>query len=213
MTKPGAVAGGGEGAAAGDPRVALVTGANKGIGLHIARQLAQRGLLVLVGSREAERGRAAVAELVGEGLDVRLLDLDVTETASVAAAAKQVGADPGRLEVLVNNVGIISELAPTSQRQGGPAVPLRDQCLRCGGGDARPAAAASPLPGAADRQRLQRVGVDRGPHRPEGLDYGPKQNYEKISQHLLWQTRTGSGSSNNRVRSQGVCDRTPPGGS
>lgn len=78
MTKTGADADGAEGAAAGDPQVALVTGANKGIGLHIARQLAQRGLLLLVGSRDAERGRAAVAELVGEGLDVRLLVLDVT---------------------------------------------------------------------------------------------------------------------------------------
>jgi NADP-dependent 3-hydroxy acid dehydrogenase YdfG len=117
MTKSGAGADGAEGAAAGDPRVALVTGANKGIGLHIARQ-AQRGLLVLVGSRDVERGgRAAVAELVGEGLDVRLLVLDVTDEASVAAAAEQVGADPGRLDVLVNNAGIASGLAPTSEVQ------------------------------------------------------------------------------------------------
>lgn len=98
-----------------DPRVALVTGANKGIGLHIARQLAQRGLTVLLGARNAERGRAAVAGLVGEGLDVRLLVLDVTDAGSVAAAAEQVAKDPGRLDVLVNNAGITSGLAPTSQ--------------------------------------------------------------------------------------------------
>jgi NAD(P)-dependent dehydrogenase (short-subunit alcohol dehydrogenase family) len=59
-----------------------------------------------------------VAELVGEGLNVRLLVLDVTDEASVAASAKQVSADPGRLDVLVNNAGITSELDPTSQVHG-----------------------------------------------------------------------------------------------
>jgi NAD(P)-dependent dehydrogenase (short-subunit alcohol dehydrogenase family) len=60
-------------------KIALVTGANKGIGKHIARQLAQAGLLVFVGSRDRARGHAAVDELAAEGLSVRLLPLDVTD--------------------------------------------------------------------------------------------------------------------------------------
>lgn len=96
-------------------RVAVVTGANKGIGRHIARQLAQRGLLVLLGSRDKSRGQAAVAELVEEGLDVRLLQLDVTDPRSAAVAAGQVAHDPGRVDVLVNNAGITSGLDAASQ--------------------------------------------------------------------------------------------------
>ena len=78
---------------------ALVTGANKGIGRQIAHQLATAGLTVYVGSRDAERGRAAVAEI---GTGARLLILDVTDAASIAAAASQVG----ELDILVNNAGI-----------------------------------------------------------------------------------------------------------
>jgi NAD(P)-dependent dehydrogenase (short-subunit alcohol dehydrogenase family) len=78
---------------------AVVTGANKGIGKHIARKLADAGVTVYVGSRDAERGSAAVAEI---GERARLLVLDVTDAASVAAAAAQVDS----LDVLVNNAGI-----------------------------------------------------------------------------------------------------------
>jgi NAD(P)-dependent dehydrogenase (short-subunit alcohol dehydrogenase family) len=81
------------------PSTALVTGANKGLGKHIAGQLAAAGVIVYVGSRDAERGRAAVAEI---GERARLLVLDVTDDASVAAAARQVGS----LDILVNNAGI-----------------------------------------------------------------------------------------------------------
>jgi NAD(P)-dependent dehydrogenase (short-subunit alcohol dehydrogenase family) len=79
--------------------VALVTGANTGIGKHIAHQLATAGVTVYVGSRNAERGRAAVAEI---GTGARLLVLDVTDAASIAAAASQVS----KLDILVNNAGI-----------------------------------------------------------------------------------------------------------
>jgi NAD(P)-dependent dehydrogenase (short-subunit alcohol dehydrogenase family) len=79
---------------------ALVTGANKGIGKEIARQLAEAGLTVLVGSRDADRGRRACAEIGG---DTRLLVLDVTDEAGIAAAAAQVDT----LDVLVNNAGIM----------------------------------------------------------------------------------------------------------
>jgi NAD(P)-dependent dehydrogenase (short-subunit alcohol dehydrogenase family) len=83
--------------------IALVTGANKGIGLATARRLAGLGWTVLLGSRSAERGVAAAATLDGE---VVALTIDVTDDASVTTAAKDVEARFGRLDVLVNNAGI-----------------------------------------------------------------------------------------------------------
>ncbi|MEU8300364.1 SDR family NAD(P)-dependent oxidoreductase [Micromonospora sp. NPDC048909] len=85
-------------------KIALVTGANKGVGRHITRQLAQAGVSVLASSRDTPRGQRTVDELRAEGLDVQLLQLDVTDAASVAAAAAQVTA----LDILVNNAGISS---------------------------------------------------------------------------------------------------------
>ncbi|MCO6010174.1 SDR family oxidoreductase [Actinoallomurus purpureus] len=82
-----------------DNSIALVTGANKGIGKEIARQLADAGLTVYVGSRDAARGERAVEEIGG---DARPLVLDVTDAASIADAARQVDA----LDILVNNAGI-----------------------------------------------------------------------------------------------------------
>ena len=85
-----------------DNSIAVVTGANKGIGREIARQLAGAGMTVYAGSRDAARGERAVAEMGG---GTRLLVLDVTDEASIAAAARQVG----DLDILVNNAGISSE--------------------------------------------------------------------------------------------------------
>lgn len=85
--------------------IALVTGANKGIGKEIARGLARLGHTVLVGARDTTRGKEAVAELDG---DVRLQQLDVTDAESIAAAAQSIETEFGRLDVLVNNAGILS---------------------------------------------------------------------------------------------------------
>ncbi len=93
-----------------DTTIALVTGANKGIGLAAARRLAELGWTVLLGSRDPERGAAAVAEL--GGLDVRAVELDVTSETSVRDAAKLVDAEYGRLDVLVNNAGISGSRVP-----------------------------------------------------------------------------------------------------
>lgn len=86
-------------------KTALVTGANKGIGYEIARGLAQRGFRVGVGARDDVRRQDAVEKLRAEGLDVFGVALDVTDDASVAAAAAQVEAEGG-LDVLVNNAAI-----------------------------------------------------------------------------------------------------------
>lgn len=87
-------------------QIALVTGANKGIGIETARQLAKKGMTVLMGSRDDSRGLAAAAKLKKAGLDAHFIQLDVTDEASVAASAKQIKKDFGRLDVLVNNAAI-----------------------------------------------------------------------------------------------------------
>ncbi|MBO4257973.1 SDR family oxidoreductase [Streptomyces griseorubiginosus] len=89
-------------------RTALVTGANKGIGRHIAARLAAEGFTVYVGARDAGRGRRAVEEI---GERARPLVLDVTDPVSVARAAAQVE----HLDVLVNNAGINPSLAPPTE--------------------------------------------------------------------------------------------------
>jgi NAD(P)-dependent dehydrogenase (short-subunit alcohol dehydrogenase family) len=86
-----------------DMPVALVTGANQGIGLQIAKDLVAHGFAVLVGSRNFERGEAAAKEI---GPGAHALQLDVTDHASIAAAAARVGQEFGRLDVLVNNAAI-----------------------------------------------------------------------------------------------------------
>jgi NAD(P)-dependent dehydrogenase (short-subunit alcohol dehydrogenase family) len=86
-----------------DQPVALVTGANQGIGLQIAKDLVAHGFTVLVGSRDFERGEAAAKEV---GPDARALQLDVTNRASITAAAERVGNEFGRLDVLVQNAAI-----------------------------------------------------------------------------------------------------------
>lgn len=86
-----------------DKRVALVTGANKGIGLQIAKDLAAKGVTVVVGARDPAQGRAAAAAIEG---DARAVRLDVTDAASIAAAAAFLRAELGRLDVLVNNAGV-----------------------------------------------------------------------------------------------------------
>ncbi|WP_432825751.1 SDR family oxidoreductase [Dactylosporangium sp. CA-092794] len=89
--------------------IALVTGANKGLGREIVRQLAERGMRVYLGARDEARGRAAAGQLAFSG-DVRFVQLDVTDPGSVAAAVATIEAESGRLDVLVNNAGISSEI-------------------------------------------------------------------------------------------------------
>lgn len=88
-------------------RVAVVTGSNKGIGLAICRQLAERGLRVILTSRDIAKGQVAQRKLSEEGADVVYHRLDVDSDDSVAELARSVESDQGRVDVLVNNAGIL----------------------------------------------------------------------------------------------------------
>lgn len=87
--------------------IALVTGANKGLGKEVARQLGKRGLRVYLGSRNWTRGEEAAGELIAEGLDVVSAQIDITNDESVTALARELQRQHGRLDVLVNNAGVL----------------------------------------------------------------------------------------------------------
>jgi NAD(P)-dependent dehydrogenase (short-subunit alcohol dehydrogenase family) len=93
--------------------IALITGANKGIGRETARQFGARGFTVLAGARDEDRGLEAERELRAEGAEVRFVRLDVTDDASVRQAAELIERDYGRLDVLVNNAGIARGSLPS----------------------------------------------------------------------------------------------------
>ena len=86
-------------------RVALVTGANKGLGLEIARQLATQGVTVVVAARDEAKAQAAAEQLKGEGLDVHPLQLDVTRAGDIERVPAWIQQHTGQLDILVNNAG------------------------------------------------------------------------------------------------------------
>ncbi|MDX3071160.1 SDR family NAD(P)-dependent oxidoreductase [Streptomyces sp. NPDC088354] len=90
--------------------ITLVTGGNKGLGRETARQLVERGHTVWIGSRDTARGRAAA-----DDLGARFLQLDVTDDASVTAAAEELRRQEGRLDVLVNNAGVFEGMVNAEQ--------------------------------------------------------------------------------------------------
>lgn len=89
-----------------DKKVALVTGANKGIGFEIARQLAQKKITVLLGARDRKRGIAACGRLESAGLEAHFIPIDVVKATSIEAAIGKIKDDFKRLDILVNNAGI-----------------------------------------------------------------------------------------------------------
>ena len=92
----------------GSPRkVALITGANKGIGFEITRQLGLAGMTVLLGARNSKQGEASAAILRGEGIDVHTRPLDLLKEETITAAAEWIASQYERLDVLVNNAGIV----------------------------------------------------------------------------------------------------------
>jgi NAD(P)-dependent dehydrogenase (short-subunit alcohol dehydrogenase family) len=99
-------------------KIALITGANKGIGLETARQLGKQGITVLAGARDEAKANAAAAELSKEGLDVHGIVIDVNDKGSIQKAAAQIERDYGRLDILVNNAGVFlddKEKKPSEQ--------------------------------------------------------------------------------------------------
>jgi NAD(P)-dependent dehydrogenase (short-subunit alcohol dehydrogenase family) len=99
-------------------KLALITGANKGIGLETARQLARLGIQVLIGARDAQAGERAAAQLRGEGLKAEAVLIDVDSPSSIAAAARDVASKHKALDILVNNAGVLLDdqsKAPSAQ--------------------------------------------------------------------------------------------------
>lgn len=96
-------------------KVALITGANKGIGLEIARQLGVQGITVLLGVRDENRGREAAETLQADRIDARAVQLDVTQQDTIDAAANYIENEFGKLDILVNNAGVAIDNAPPSQ--------------------------------------------------------------------------------------------------
>ncbi|MDP6620012.1 MAG: SDR family NAD(P)-dependent oxidoreductase, partial [Nitrospinota bacterium] len=90
----------------GEKKIALVTGGNKGIGLEICRQLARKGIEVILTSRDGNRGEKAAQTLQREGLETAFLQLDVTDPESVGRCAANAEKKFGRLDILINNAGV-----------------------------------------------------------------------------------------------------------
>ncbi|MBS1792823.1 MAG: SDR family oxidoreductase [Acidobacteria bacterium] len=101
-----------------EKKIALITGANRGIGFETARQLGQQGITVLLGARDAEKGKAAAETLRAEGIDAEFVRLDVDDAATRAAARKQIEEKYGRLDILINNAGVMLD-----ERENGAIQP------------------------------------------------------------------------------------------
>jgi NAD(P)-dependent dehydrogenase (short-subunit alcohol dehydrogenase family) len=102
-------------------KIALITGANKGIGFEIARQLGSQGTVILIGARDEARGGQAAGTLTAQGLTAAPLRIDVTDGTSIARAAKQIEQQYGQLDILVNNAGIAGRF------RGSPSEVTLDQ--------------------------------------------------------------------------------------
>jgi NAD(P)-dependent dehydrogenase (short-subunit alcohol dehydrogenase family) len=89
--------------------IALITGANRGIGLATARKLGQKGVTTLVGARDPDGGKRALELLQGDGVDADALELDVTDEETITAAREDIDARHGRLDIFINNAGVLPE--------------------------------------------------------------------------------------------------------
>ena len=91
-------------------KIALITGANRSIGLEITKQLSKKGLFVYLGARNLEKGNAVVQELKKEGFEnIKAIEIDVTKPKSIANAKDIVEKEQGKLDILINNAGISGE--------------------------------------------------------------------------------------------------------
>ncbi|MEI6431803.1 MAG: SDR family oxidoreductase [bacterium] len=94
---------------AGTKKVALITGANKGLGLEIARQLGREGVTVVIGARDIAKGQTAANTLQAEGLDAHAVKIDVTSAEDIAALPAFFATKFGGLDILINNAGVMKE--------------------------------------------------------------------------------------------------------
>ncbi len=95
-------------------KIALITGANKGLGFEISRQLAQLGIKVVMGVRDPIKGEAAANQLLSNGLDVEFKYLDVTDAKSIEAIRIYIDKTYGKLDILINNAGVYLDLGQKS---------------------------------------------------------------------------------------------------
>lgn len=109
-----------------DPKVALVSGASRGIGFETCRQLGRRGLRIVLTARNPQAGQRAAEKLASEGIEAHFGQLDVTDPDSIDACAREVGVSFGRLDVLVNNAGIMLD----SSKRGASIFEAQAQILR-----------------------------------------------------------------------------------
>jgi NAD(P)-dependent dehydrogenase (short-subunit alcohol dehydrogenase family) len=108
-------------------RLAVVTGANRGIGLEVARQLAEKGYHVVLAARDLSKGRAAAEKLTRGGSQVEAAELDVSDAASISRFAELVATKFGRLDVLVNNAGVFLD---SDEPEGTSAFQVRADTIR-----------------------------------------------------------------------------------
>jgi len=148
--------------------VAIVTGGNRGIGFEIARQLGQRGARVVLTARDRKAGEAAAAKLRDEGLKVQSLPLDVTDAVGAAALAQSLEREFGRVDVLVNNAGIMSKSDAPALEVGADVV--RELFETNTLGPLRVAQALAPLLRRSERGRI--VNMSSGMGALEGNEGG-----------------------------------------
>jgi len=106
-------------------KIALISGANRGIGLETARQLGQLGITVVIGTRDLAKGQAAAEALKQEGIDAHTIQFDVLKPADIQAAVSKIEREYGVLDILINNAAILTEVLGTNT-----ALTVSDQDLR-----------------------------------------------------------------------------------
>ncbi|MGW7487033.1 SDR family NAD(P)-dependent oxidoreductase [Streptomyces sp. NPDC054786] len=139
--------------------IAVVTGANQGIGREVARLLAAEGMVVYLGARDHERGHAAAHELSSDGADVRFVQLDVTDQSQVDAVARKIGEQFGRIDVLVNNAGTGGSRPTVEETTAHDFTAVMDVNLL---GAVRTTHALLPLMRKAEHPRIVNVTSGRG---------------------------------------------------
>jgi NAD(P)-dependent dehydrogenase (short-subunit alcohol dehydrogenase family) len=140
-------------------KVALVTGANKGIGYHTACLLGRHGMTVLIGARDPHRGTDAAKAIRTAGIDAHALPLDVTDAASIRRAAESIEAEHGRLDILVNNAGIAGRFGDAGDNT---AQRLRQILETNVAGVVEVTEAVLPMLRAADAARIVNVSSELG---------------------------------------------------